>query len=104
MPDNNVGGAFEIQVLPTKNVSDIQVKSQTSDPYRTGDVMVIAQGNQPKTNNLKTLIGSLFGNSLSFQAQAIDTAPATQKDNSVIYLILAMLLIFGFAFYFSKKK
>lgn len=105
MPDNSVGGAFEVDVLPTKKAGDIRVQSQTSDPYRTSEVAVITRNNQPqKKNNLGAILGSLLGNSLSFQAQPINTTPAPQKDNSVLYIILAIALIFAFAVYFSKKK
>lgn len=101
MPDNNVGGNFEIQVLPSREIGQVQ----TSDPYRTNEVQVVTQANQPtKKNNLGTLLAGIFGSGLNFQAQAIDTTPTPQKDNSIIYILLAIFLIFGFAVYFSKRK
>lgn len=66
----------------------------------------IASGElQPKKKGLLGVVTGIFGSALSFEAAPIqDTATPTEKDNSAIYLIGAILILFGITYLIFRKK
>ena len=95
MPDNSAS-----PILPSRSPGG--VVSTTTDPYKTEDVKVITQANQPKPKGAGIL--SILNGVLSFKANPVqDTVtPAASKDNSGLYIVGAILLIFGFIYFFGK--
>jgi len=106
MPDNSPS-----PILPSRAPGGVV----TEDRYRTGEVEVITKTNQPKPKNggggfgaVVSVLGggvfSVFNSALSFKTQPVqDTQVQSQsKDNSGIYIVGAILLIFGFVYLFSK--
>ena len=94
MPTDNT-----VSTLPSRSPGGVQ--STTTDNYRTNEVEVIAV-TPVKKKGMGVL--SALSSILSFKAQPIqDTvSPNNTKDNSGLYIVGAILLIFGAIFLFSK--